>query len=205
MKIKKITELVAEGPFASSPDLIKLKEEILESIQSVVWPPENDTFIVNPERKGNGVKPIKKACMRSLLNKGWTLEKRMKILALAKPGPVDAIRHSLRGSLPFVLEWETGNISSSHRALNKIAVGMLEGCIIGGCLILPSRELYKYLTDRVGNYQELEPYFPLWNSLKAHIRDGVLLVIEVEFDLTSDHVPKIPKGTDGWALVKKPT
>ena len=113
------------------------------------------------------------------------------------PGPYDA-------SFPvaekyFVVEWETGNISSSHRAMNKICLGILQGNLIGGILILPTRELYQYLTDRVGNYPELEPYFPLWHSIPC--KEGYLCVIAIEHDDTSYQVPRIPKGTDGMARV----
>ena len=72
---------------------------------------------------------------------------------------------------------------------------MLKGALVGGVLILPTRDLYKYLTDRVGNYKEIEPYFPLWQSIPVKI--GVLAVIAVEHDSVSQNVPRIPKGTDG--------
>jgi hypothetical protein len=114
---------------------------------------------------------------------------------------VDAIKDLGDGRI-FALEWETGNISSSHRALNKMAVGLLDKVIAGGILVLPSRAMYLYLTDRVGNYSEIQPYFPVWECLgnSGQISDGVLVVIEVEHDALSDAVPWIPKGTDGRAL-----
>lgn len=115
------------------------------------------------------------------------------------PGPIDAVKWV--GNLPFALEWETGNISSSHRAVNKIALGMLERVLAGGILILPSREMYKYLTDRVGNYQELKPYFNIWKNF--NIKDGFLAIMEIEHDNTDSSVPLVPKGTDGWAEAKK--
>jgi hypothetical protein len=96
------------------------------------------------------------------------------------------------------LEWETGNISSSHRALNKIALGILRGIFIGGALVLPTRAMYKYLTDRIGNYDEIEPYFELWKKLP--IKKGLLLVIAIEHDSVNGSVPRIPKGTDGRAI-----
>jgi hypothetical protein len=61
--------------------------------------------------------------------------------------------------------------------------------------------MYKYLTDRIGNFPELQPYFPLWRSLNATIREGVLEIIAIEHDATSADVPRITKGTDGRALV----
>ncbi len=65
-------------------------------------------------------------------------------------------------------------------------------------LIIPSRKLYNWLTDRIGNFLEIEPYFPLWRSIT--VKQGVLAVIEIEHDGTSENVPRIIKGTDGRAL-----
>ena len=66
----------------------------------------------------------------------------------------------------YAVEWETGNISSSHRALNKMAIGIGDGILLGGTLVLPNRNLYNYLTDRIGNYEELLPYFPMYQVIK---------------------------------------
>jgi hypothetical protein len=95
------------------------------------------------------------------------------------------------------LEWETGNVSSSHRSMNKMCLGLLQGAIKAGVLVVPSRALYPYLTDRIGNIAELEPYFPLWEATPCE--EGVLEIIVIEHDATSLKVPKIPKGTDGRA------
>lgn len=101
----------------------------------------------------------------------------------------------------YAVEWETGNISSSHRALNRIILGMMEGHLRGGFLVLPSRSMYYYLTDRIGNYQELEPYFKVWRELNKSIPNGTLQIIEIEHDGVSKDIPPIKKGTDGRALV----
>jgi hypothetical protein len=98
----------------------------------------------------------------------------------------------------FGVEWETGNISSSHRAMNKMALAIINQVLVGGILILPTRGMYRYLTDRVGNFPELAPYFPLWRSLR--VTKGFLAVVAVEHDAASKHVPRIPKGTNGRAL-----
>ena len=79
-----------------------------------------------------------------------------------------------------------------------MALGMLKDVLVGGALIVPSRKMYPYLTDRIGNYAELEPYFPLWRSF--NIKNGVLVVIEIEYDELDSSVPRIPKGTTGRAL-----
>ena len=98
----------------------------------------------------------------------------------------------------MAFEWETGNISSSHRALNKLFLTMKETKTIGSFLVVPSNRLKVYLTDRIGNIGELEPYFGLWRDLTGI--NGGLRIIVVEHDAESFNVPKIPKGTDGRAL-----
>ncbi len=119
--------------------------------------------------------------------------------AVARPGAFDAwLSLEDEGLPPFVAEWETGNISSSHRAMNKMALGLVEGRLSGGVLVLPTRRLYTYLTDRIGNVKELEPYFPLWSSL--NVRQGFLGVIVIEHDRESWDVPRIPKTTAGRAI-----
>ena len=98
----------------------------------------------------------------------------------------------------FCVEWKTGNISLSHRSVNKMALGIMKKALIGGALILPTREMYQYFTDHIGNFRELSLYFPLWKSL--NIEEGLLLIIAIEHDAVSDKAPRIPKGTDGRAL-----
>ena len=155
------------------------------------WPPGSGKFLIYPESgkkrgEGNGVVPIKKNCIQLLKDKGWVPEQDDIDMAKALPDG----RH-------FTLEWETGNISSSHRAVNKMVRGMLEGRYAGGVLVLPTRNLAQYLTDRIGNYEELQGYFKMWASVP--VKDGVLAVMRIEHDGTSMKVPRIPKGTDGRA------
>lgn len=123
-------------------------------------------------------------------------------LERSRPGSFDARRHLDAFDLPpFIAEWETGNISSSHRALNKMTMALQEGRIAGGVLVLPSRALYRFLTDRVGNYQEIAAYFDFYRRLAATVQQGFLAVIEIEHDEVDENVPLIEKGTDGRALV----
>ena len=177
--------------------MIQALAEIEDSIASVKWPLGSKTFALYPEKHRNGVKPIKLGCMSLLTEKGWGLEKRVHLGSRIKPGKVDAVKELADGRF-FALEWETGNISSSHRALNKMAIGLLDRVLAAGVLVLPSRSMYQWLTDRVGNYDEIRPYFPVWKSLP--IDDGILAVIEVEHDEVSLSAPVILKGTDGRAL-----
>src|SRR5713226_7029197 len=134
--------------------------------------------------------------MAELRKRGWKLEEPLGIATVKQAGRLDAVLHTRFG--PVALEWETGNISSSHRALNKMALGLLKEVLAGGILVVPSRELYKYLTDRVGNIAELEPYIDLWKSLPC--QSGILEIVVVEHDATSRKVRRIPKGTSGRAL-----
>lgn len=98
----------------------------------------------------------------------------------------------------MALEWETGNISSSHRALNKMSLGLMKGLLAAGILVVPSASLAQYLTDRVGNYPELIPYLDLWKAIPC--KAGVLEIVVIEHDGTSTDVARIPKGTSGRAL-----
>jgi hypothetical protein len=201
LKIIHLELLIDAGDFSSSDSWRTIRDQITLAIKSVEWPPGSGSFTLHPQSgkkrgEGNGVTPIKDACMRELKRFGWELETPVDIATARQPGPMDATRRVRQGL--FCVEWETGNISSSHRAMNKMALGIMKGVLTGGALILPTREMYKYLTDRVGNYPELEPYFPLWRSL--NVSEGVLAVIAVEHDAVSLTVPRIPKGTDGRAL-----
>ncbi len=197
MKILQINFLLRSGDFGNSPLFESLLNEVKKAIFSVTWPPDSDRFTLFPGKKINGVVPIKKNCMLYLKEQGWILEHRVAVASRLRPGPMDAVKKMSDGRL-FAFEWETGNISSSHRALNKIGVGLMDGRLIGGILILPSRNMYQYLTDRIGNYAEIEPYFPIWQNLP--VKEGVLAVIEIEHDDISKEVSPIKKGTDGRAL-----
>jgi hypothetical protein len=204
MKIVKIESLIDAGEFSRGEDWKTLKRDILKAIQAVQWPPKSGSFTLYDQPgkgrgKGNGVKPIKEACMAYLESMGWGLETRVDIATVKRPGPIDATIQ-IKDRL-FAVEWETGNISSSHRAVNKMALGLIKKSLIGGILILPTREMYQYLTDRVGNYEELEPYFPVWRTLALSIEEGLLGIIAIEHDGISKDIPRIPKGTDGRALI----
>jgi hypothetical protein len=197
MKIIKIEFLIKKGLFSTSSEFENILDEIKKAISTVTHPEDSEQFILNPTKKGSGVLPIKKNFMQSLVKNEWLLEHRMHIASRVKPGPIDAVKRLSDGRY-FSVEWETGNISSSHRALNKMAVGLLDGVLASGILVLPSRDMYQYLTDRIGNFAEIEPYFPVWKNLR--MQEGVLAVIEVEHDALSTEVPTIGKGTDGRAL-----
>lgn len=201
MKIVGVEVLQSCGKYAASKEWRATRAMLHGAIKRVSWPPGRKGFTIYPESgkksgQGNGVKPIKNELMQELRENGWKLEEPLNVATLKRPGKLDAVLYTSYG--PFAVEYETGNISSSHRALNKMALGLLKGVLAGGILIVPSRQLYKYLTDRVGNIAELEPYLELWRSVPCN--EGVLEVVVVEHDAESTKVPKIPKGTDGRAL-----
>ena len=202
MKIVRTERIIDVGGFSTSESWKWIEGQIHKAIKSIEWPIGSGSFTLHDEPgkkrgQGSGVKPIKKACMNKLASLGWQLETPVAIAARRRPGPMDAT-HKV-GDRLFCVEWETGNVSSSHRAINKMALGILNRTLIGGALIVPTREMYKYLTDRVGNFPEIEPYFPLWKALC--VEEGLLVVIAVEHDGVSNFVPRIEKGTDGRALV----
>lgn len=201
MKVAHVETLISAGAFAQSTEWQTIRDAVIASVRRVSWPPRSDKFTIYPERgkerrKGNGVKPIKNGLMKSLVKQGWKTEVPLDIATVARPGKLDAVLQTRYG--PVALEWETGNISSSHRALNKMALGLLKGVLAAGMLVVPTRELYQYLTDRVGNWSELAPYLDLWKAIPC--RTGVLEILVVEHDATSTKVPRIPKGTSGRAL-----
>jgi hypothetical protein len=137
--------------------------EVKAAIRAVVWPRGSSRFTINPSRgrgrgEGNGVKPIKEACMLALTKSGWSTDERHNPLRL------DAVKPTADGR-SIGLEWETGNISSSHRSINRLLDGNRRGLVAAGVLIVPTRALYRYLTDRVGNLSELKPYFDLWREM----------------------------------------
>lgn len=204
MKFVKIEALVDKGDFSKSDDWKKIETEIKQAIASIEWPPGSGSFTIYEQSgkkrgEGSGVKPIKDACMKKLKEFGWDLETALDIATVKRPGPIDATCYVKSKEKYFALEWETGNISSSHRAVNKMALGLLKGMLIGGVLILPTRKLYQYLTDRIGNFRELAPYFPMWKALE--IKEGFLAIIAVEHDSSSTAVQRIGKGTNGRAVV----
>jgi hypothetical protein len=202
VKIVREENLISCGQFAKSSGWRKARKKLHTAIRAVEWPPKSGKFTIYPESgkkrgQGNGVKPIKLGLMLDLKKQGWGIEGPAKFGGTRNPGKFDALLETEFG--PVVVEWETGNISSSHRSLNKMALGIMAGKIAAGILIVPSRALANYLTDRIGNIQELEPYFALWKAVPCK-HGGVLEIVVIEHDATSVDVPKITKMTDGRAL-----
>lgn len=173
-------------------------DEVVASICSSVWPMDSKTFTVNnTEKNGNGVVPVKELCYVMLENTyNWFREKPLNVLKLEKKkgGPIDVYKEFMENNdLKRVgLEFETGNISSAHRSMNKLLLGLNREEIDLAIILMPVYELSYYLTDRVSNYEELEPYFENTES-KAFIYIGF------NADAFNPSVPFIPKGKDGMS------
>ena len=203
MKIERVVALVSKGSFPEQKDWILSRENLHAAIRAVEHPVGTGKFSIYPESgkksgQGNGVIPIKVGLMVQLESMGWKLEQNIDIATLRKPGPIDAVLETPHGL--FAVEWETGNISSSHRSVNKMALGIMKGVLIGGALILPTKKMAAFLTDRIGNFEELEPYFALWQAVAGHVEAGLLEIVAIEHDTIGYNVPRIPKATDGRAL-----
>jgi hypothetical protein len=204
MKIVEICDILCKGDFLSTQVWKKACTDVEKAILATDWPHGSGKFTIYPESgkktgQGNGVLLIKEPCIKKLKEFGWETEYLPMIKGgVLGTGDLDALYKSETGYIGF--EWETGNISSSHRAINKLLLALQKGGIKGGILVVPGEKLRPYLTDRIGNIRELRPYFPLWSTIQ--IEEGVLRIIVVEQDATSTSVPRIPKGTDGWAKGK---
>jgi len=198
LKLTEIQHLVNAGSFTETNAWSRVEVDLREAITGVVWPPGNDRFVINPKIDGSGVVPIKRQFAENISALGWKLEERFprfsdeEVRKRRRPGAVDAaLDLGDYGLPPFFVEWETGNIFSIHRAMNKMALALKMGLISGGMWVVPSGELAPYLTDRIGNYPEFEPYFSLYSDLEVQF--GYLGVALVEHDETSREVPFIEK------------
>ena len=201
MKIVDVITLQSCGGYAASGHWKKTRKQIHDAVKRCEWPIGSGSFTIYPEsgkrrNEGNGVLPIRNEFVAFLKSKGWAIEGPAKNALGQSLGDFDAV---LPGpQKPIVVEWETGNISSSHRSMNKLTMLVSGGVVSAGVLAVPSRKLYVYLTDRIGNIKELEPYFGLWKSVPCE--SGVLEIVVFEHDAESTKVKKIPKMTAGRSL-----
>lgn len=202
MRLVQIRHLIDAGPFTATPAWQRIEAEVHRAISAIVWPPDSDKFVINAaEKHGNGVIPIKRQFADNIASLGWQLELKFPVFSeeeasKRQPGKVDAaLALEGYGLPPFFVEWETGNISSSHRAMNKMALALKRGMIAGGLWVVPSRGLAWHLTDRIGNYPEFEPYFSLYTDLNVEF--GYLGAAIVEHDGANLEVPQIPKQRTG--------
>ncbi|MBN1550461.1 hypothetical protein JW979_03280 [bacterium] len=202
MKIMDTIYIVKKGAFSESDAWKTTLEEIHKAIRGVVWPDDKKGLYFKTgstgkgRGQGNGVKLLSKKFQEKIKELGWNLETRVKISKEIRVGRIDATKTISTEGIVAV-EWETGNVSSSHRSMNKLAIAIMNNSILAGIVIMPNRSMYKFLTDRIGNLKEIEPYFQLWQSIQTD--EGILAIIPIEHDGVKDDVPRIPKGTNGLA------
>lgn len=150
--------------------------------------------INNSSKNCNGVVPIKEDCYQLLEETyGWFREKPLDSFS-EKGGPIDVYKEfqNNKALLRVGLEFETGNISSAHRSMNKLAIGIANDDIDFAVLIMPVSALSYYLTDRVSNYEELQPYYSLVN-------DYPFVFLGFDAESYSDTYPVLQKGRDGMS------
>jgi hypothetical protein len=220
--------LFDQGDVISSADWKSLHESFVRSIDSIDFPEGTGTLTLRRKERDadgdwrrNGVNYLKSRFINHIISEEeWEAEglvalardrdqPQIKLYPSLKPwqepvtsdfGGFDFVSKGLEGHR-IAIEWETGNISSSHRSMNKLAIALANGIVEIGVLIVPSRALYEHLTDRIGNIGELSGYLSMWEALKVTVDRGLLAIAVVEHDaLTdSDNFPYLPRGNDGRA------
>lgn len=225
MKCLRTIVLFNKGQVLESADWRAVHDACLRGIRSVEFPAGSGALTIRRRvRQGNqfqrnGVNYLKNSFVNHMVtHEGWTAEQDVDIVprpaqvlhfpqmtfaeeqVSARFGSFD-LYHRARGGLVVAIEWETGNISSSHRSMNKLAVALGEGQIGAALLIVPSRALYTHLTDRIGNIDELSGYIALWQATGERLQRGTLAIAVVEHDALTDSpdVDFLPTGNDGRA------
>ena len=206
--------LVNSGELARSDDWKVLHESYVRAIQSLDFPEGSGTLTLRKRWKNpdsgkyarNGVSYLKNRFLQQMTGiEGWKAEGQTGIQRLgreanltmypefqshseqvaSKFGDFDFLTKTSSG-FRAAIEWETGNISSSHRSLNKLVIALSESAIDAGVLILPTRELYEHLTDRVGNIREISPYLSFWQNACDQETPKILAITVVEHDFLTD-------------------
>lgn len=217
-----------QGDIASSADWRSIHKSYVRSIQSIDFPSGTGTLtlrrkFLRPDGQWNrnGVSYLRTRFLDCMVKtEGWHPEGDVNLGTKRKPpelrlypsgkvyqepitsefGGFDFVTTTPKGT-HVAIEWETGNISSSHRSMNKLAISLRIGRVQAAVLILPSRNLYQHLTDRIGNIGELSGYLSMWMDMGKTVKRGLLAVSVVEHDyLTDDPTHKyLPTGIAGRA------
>ncbi|WP_166455015.1 hypothetical protein [Duganella alba] len=229
MKWLRTLVIFDQGNIVSNQDWESIHQAFVRSIESIDSPTGSGRLVLRrktyvPESKQwnrNGVGFLRNRFLEHIVQKeGWKAEGEVDLQNLqekpelqlypslepyAEPitssfGAFDFVT-TTEGGLRVAIEWETGNISSSHRSLNKLSIVLAANKIQVGVLILPSRNLYEHLTDRIGNIGELSPYLEMWKRMGETVEHGLLAIAVVEHDeLTDDQTfPYLKVGKDGRA------
>ena len=208
----KHVDIASAGSFPRTALWRGALKDVEAAIAAADWPHGSGTFSLNPEpgvnrggkpdKHPNGVVPIKVPMRRQLEASGWATETLPPLPVgsgsgdVLTTGDLDALLHERDSYVGF--EWETGNVASSHRAINKLIDGITRGTLRGGILVVPMRQTARYLTERIGNFEELAPYFEFWQ--RYPVPNGALRIYGVGHDALDPTVPHIPKTTAGRAL-----
>lgn len=229
MKWLRTIILFDKGNIVSSADWSYLHNSYKNAIEKIDFPEGTGKLKLRKKIKTpnsqwlrNGVVYLKIRFLKEMIdNEGWTPEVLVGLSRSRKQSPLklypslrdynepitsdfggfDFFTHGPKGKSRVAIEWETGNISSSHRSMNKLAIALEKEVIDIGILIVPSRALYEHLTDRIGNIGELSGYLSMWASSGSAVKRGLLAITVVEHDeLTDDEGhPYLPTGNDGRA------
>lgn len=228
MKWLRTLVLFDKGNVISSEDWRTVHESYVRSIKGIDHPIgsgflvlREKTRLPNGQWARNGVNYLKSYFLKLMQNQeGWLPEHDVNLSRNRYQPPImlypslEEYREPItsdfggfdfmttaRNGTRVAIEWETGNISSSHRSMNKLAIALGNGVIDVGVLILPSRQLYEHLTDRIGNIGELSGYLAMWEAMKNNVERGLLAITVVEYDqLTRDSLfPYLGMGNDGRA------
>jgi hypothetical protein len=220
--------LFDKGDVISSEDWSNVHESYVRAIASIDHPAGSGTLTLrqkvklpNGQWQRNGVGFLRTRFLEFMRDtEGWQSERDVDLARDRQQPPIqlypsrEAYREPITsdfGGFDFLttaaqgtriaIEWETGNISSSHRSMNKLSIALTNGVVEVGVLIVPSRKLYEHLTDRIGNIGELSGYLSMWEGLKAVVPRGLLAISVVEHDLLTDDptLPYLKVGTDGRA------
>ena len=216
------------GDVAATAGWRSIHESYVRAIQSIDYPEGSGSLTLRCKARRpdgqwnrNGVKYLRSRFLRHIVDDegylpevGFSLERDSAPPKLCLYPSMEAYQEPITsgfGGFDFVttspdgthvaVEWETGNISSSHRSMNKLAIALANGTVQAGVLIVPSRNLYEHLTDRIGNIGELSSYLSMWKDLEARVERGLLAISVVEHDaLTEDKTcAYLPAGDDGRA------
>lgn len=229
MKHLRTLVIFDRGGMADTSDWKAIYKSYVKSIRSIDFPEGSGKLTLRSKFKRpdgqwdrNGVVYLKRRFLDHMVNKEhWKAEvsfdlgsgrtpPKLLLYPSMKPhyepitsdfGGFDFVTTAPKGT-HVAIEWETGNISSSHRSMNKLAIALSSGKIQTGVLIVPSRKLYEHLTDRIGNIGELSGYLTMWKNLEVRVKRGLLAISIVEHDFLSDvpDFPYLPSGKDGRAL-----
>lgn len=232
MKWLRTLILFEKGDIISSSNWKDLHESYVKAIESIDFPEGSGELTLRkkaPDEEGtikrNGVGYLRKRFLHHLkTDEGWKSEGAVDLSRDRQQPPIrlypsmEEYREPITsdfGGFDFVtekgngakiaIEWETGNISSSHRSMNKLALALVNEVIDIGVLIVPSRNLYTHMTDRIGNIGELSGYLSMWESLKFSVDRGLLAITVVEHDHLTEapNFPYLLVGNDGRAKKKK--